>query len=98
MIGMGAEASTIRRAEKANFFFDGWEVEIPLDECVRDIPGGVHNHAQDLRLESFQDFNVGGGSIAPELYTVGPDGFENCFIEELFVGGGTGDRAANTFW
>jgi hypothetical protein len=24
-----------------------------------------------LRLESFQDFNVGGGSSAPEFYTVG---------------------------
>jgi hypothetical protein len=37
--------------------------------------GGVHNHAQDLRLKSFQNFNVGGGSSAPELYTIGPDGF-----------------------
>jgi hypothetical protein len=33
--------------------------------------GGVHNDAQDLRLESFQNFNVGGGSSAPELYTIG---------------------------
>jgi hypothetical protein len=33
---------------------------------------GASNHAQDLRLESFQDFNVGGGSSAPELYTIGP--------------------------
>jgi hypothetical protein len=39
-------------------------------------------------LESFQDFNVGSGSSAPELYTIGPDGFETCFIEEKFVGGG----------
>jgi hypothetical protein len=46
------------------------------------LPGGVHYHAQDLRLESFQDFNVGGGSSAQELYTIGPDGFGNCFIEE----------------
>jgi hypothetical protein len=28
-------------------------------------------------LESFQDFNVGGGISAPELYTIGPDEFEN---------------------
>jgi hypothetical protein len=42
---------------------------------------GVHNHAQDLRLESFQNFYIGGGSSAPELYTVGPDGFEYGFIE-----------------
>jgi hypothetical protein len=46
-----------------------------------DVPGGVHNHAQDLSLESFQNFNVVGGSSAPELYTVGPDGFEYGFIE-----------------
>jgi hypothetical protein len=37
-------------------------------------------------LESFQNFNVGGGSSVPELYTIGPDGFEYGFIE--FVGGG----------
>jgi hypothetical protein len=43
--------------------------------------GGVHNHAQDLRLESLQNCNVGGGSSAPELYTIGPDEFEYCFIE-----------------
>jgi hypothetical protein len=40
-----------------------------------DVPWGVHNDAQNLRLESFQNFNVGGGGSAPELYTVGPDGF-----------------------
>jgi hypothetical protein len=42
---------------------------------------GRPHHAQDLRLESFQNFNVGGGSSAPELYNVGPDGFEYGFIE-----------------
>jgi hypothetical protein len=43
------------------------------EERIGDVPGGVHNHAQGLGLESFQDFNVGGGSSAPELYVVGPD-------------------------
>jgi hypothetical protein len=79
---MGAESSTIVRAVAADFFFDCWAVQVPSDGGIRDIPGGVHHHAQGLRLESFQDFNAGGGSSAPELYTVGPDGFENCFIEE----------------
>jgi hypothetical protein len=88
MIGMGAEASTIVRAVAADFFFDCSDVEIPSDECIRDIPWSVHYHAQGFRLESFQDFYVGGGSSASELYTIGPDGFENCFIEEEFVGGG----------
>jgi hypothetical protein len=82
MIGMGAKSITVVRAVTADFVFDCWAVEVPSDECVRDIPGSVHYHAQDLRLESFQDFDVGGRSSAPELYTIGPDGFENCFIEE----------------
>jgi hypothetical protein len=73
MIGMGEEASTIVWAEAANFVFYCWAVKIPSDECVRDIPGGIHYHAQGLRVEYFQDFNVRGGSSAPELYTIGPD-------------------------
>jgi hypothetical protein len=67
MIGMGAEASTIVRAEAADFFCDCWAVKIPSDERVGDVPGSVHNHAQGLGLESFQDFDVGSGSSAPEL-------------------------------
>jgi hypothetical protein len=82
MIGMGVKASTIVRAVTADFFCDCRAVEIPSEESVGDVPGSVHNHAQGLGLESFQNFDVGGGSSAPELYTVGPDGFENCFIEE----------------
>jgi hypothetical protein len=57
MIEMSAEASTIVRAEAADFFRDCWAVKIPSDERVGDVS-------------------------APELYTIGPDGFENCFIEE----------------
>jgi hypothetical protein len=72
MIGMGAKSIIIVRAVTADFFFDCRAAEVPW---------GVHNHAQDLRLESFQDFNVGGGSSAPELYTIGLDGFEYGFIE-----------------
>jgi hypothetical protein len=53
MIGMGAKSSTIVRAVTAEFFFDCWAAEVPSDKCIRDIPRGVHNHAQDLRLESF---------------------------------------------
>jgi hypothetical protein len=63
-------------------------VEIPSDECIRDIPKGVYYHAQGLRLEPFEDFNVGGGSRAPKFFAVDPDGFENCFIEEKFIGSG----------
>jgi hypothetical protein len=81
MIGMGVEVITIVRAEAADFFCDCWAVRIHSDDHVGDVPGSIHCHAQDLGLESFQDFDVGGRSSAPELYTVGPDGFENCFIE-----------------
>jgi hypothetical protein len=81
MIGLSAEASTIVRAEAADFFCYCRTVKIPSDERVGDVPGSVHYHVQGLGLEYFQDFNVGGGSSAPELYTIGPDGFENCFIE-----------------
>jgi hypothetical protein len=73
---MGAEASTIVRAEAADFFCNFGAVKIPSDERVGDVPGSVHYHAQGLGLEFFQDFDVGGGSSAPELYTLGPEGIE----------------------
>jgi hypothetical protein len=44
-----------------------------------DVP--FHNNARDLISESFQNFNVGGGSSALELYTIGSDGFEYGSIE-----------------
>jgi hypothetical protein len=69
------------RAVTADFFFDCKAAKVPSDERVGDVPGSVHYHAQDLGLKSFQDFYVGGGSSAPELYTIGPDGFEYGFIE-----------------
>jgi hypothetical protein len=75
MIVMGAKSITIVRAVTADFFFDCRTAEAPSDEWIRNLPWGVHNHAQDLRFESFQNFNVGGESSAPELYTIGPDGF-----------------------
>jgi hypothetical protein len=52
-----------------------------------DIVGGPHSartwcigyHVQDFPLEAFQYFDVGDGSWTPELYSVGPDGFEDDF-------------------
>jgi hypothetical protein len=78
---MGAKSITIVRAVMADFVFDCRAAEVPSDEWIRDVPGGIYNLVQDLRLESFQNFNVGGESSAPELYTIGPDGFEYGFIE-----------------
>jgi hypothetical protein len=77
---MGAKSITIVRAVTADFFFDCRAAEVPSDKWIRDLPCGVHNDVQDLRLESFQNFNVGGRSSALESYTVGPDGFEYGFI------------------
>jgi hypothetical protein len=51
MIGMGAKSITIVRVVTADFFFDCRAAEIPSDEWIRDVPWGVHNHAQDLRLD-----------------------------------------------
>jgi hypothetical protein len=63
MIGMGAKSITIVRAVTRDFFCDCGAAEVPSDELIKDIPGGVHNDAQGLRLELFQDFSVGGGNI-----------------------------------
>jgi hypothetical protein len=73
---MCGEVSTIVRAVAADFFFDCGDVEVPPNESIRNIPWGVYYHAQGLQLESFEDFNVGGGGRAPELHAVGPDGLE----------------------
>jgi hypothetical protein len=81
MIGMGAKSITVVRAVTADFVFDCRAAEVPSEEWIRDVPGGIHNRVQDLRLESFQNFNVGGGSSASELYTIGSDGFQYCFVE-----------------
>jgi hypothetical protein len=44
MIGMGAGASTIVRAEAADFFCNCGAVKIPSDERVGDVSGSVHYH------------------------------------------------------
>jgi hypothetical protein len=54
MVGMGAKSITIVRAVTADFFFDCRAAEVPSDEWFRDVPWGVHNLAQDLRLESLK--------------------------------------------
>jgi hypothetical protein len=77
---MYAEASTVSRAEAAGFFFNCWYLEIPSDNHIQHVPKCVHYHAQGLRLEMFQNFYVGSGSRTPELYSVGPDWFEYCFV------------------
>jgi hypothetical protein len=82
---MCAEVSTILRAVAAYFFFNCWYLEIPSHNHIRHMPRCVHYHAQGLRLETFQNFYVGSGSLTPELYPVGPNWFKYGFIDEKFV-------------
>jgi hypothetical protein len=44
---MGAKSITVGRAVTADFVFDCRAAEVLSDEWIRDVPGGVHNHAQE---------------------------------------------------
>jgi hypothetical protein len=79
------EVGTVLRTVVLDFFFNRWYLEILLDNRIRYISRCIHYHAQGLTLETFQNFYVGCGSRTPELYSVGLDSFENCFIYEKFV-------------
>jgi hypothetical protein len=59
---MGAKSITIVRAVTADFFFD-----VPSDEWIRDVPWCVHNHAQDVRLESLYIYHNSGHYPSPCL-------------------------------
>jgi hypothetical protein len=50
---MGAKSITTVRAVTADFFFDCRAAGIPSDEWIMDVPRGVHNQAQDLRLQHY---------------------------------------------
>jgi hypothetical protein len=83
---MCAEASTILRAVAADFFFNCWYLESPLDNHIHTkVSRCVHYHAQGLRLEAFQNFYVVSGSRSPELYPISPNWSEYGFIDEKFV-------------
>jgi hypothetical protein len=82
---MCAEASTILRAEAADFYFNCWYLQIPLDNHIRHVTRYVNYHEQGFRLETFRNFYVGSGSCTPELYLVSPNWFEYGFIDEKFV-------------
>jgi hypothetical protein len=74
------EAGTVLRPVALDFFFNCWYLEIPLDNCIRHVPRRFHYHEQGLRLETFQNLYVGCGSCTPELYSIGPNWFEYCFV------------------
>jgi hypothetical protein len=68
------------------------EATVEIWRSLRMSVLGIYQGASTVMRKAF-DRNLSsismleGGSSAPELYAVGPDGFENCFIEK-FVGTG----------
>jgi hypothetical protein len=74
------EAGTVLRTVALDFFFNCSYLEIPLDNRIQLLPRCVHYHVQGLILEMLQNFYIGCGSCTPELYSVGPDWFEYCFV------------------
>jgi hypothetical protein len=72
-------------AESADSLFSWCDLRILSEGHIRHIPWFIGYHAQDFHLETFQYFDVGDGGWALELYSVGPDGFEDDFIGWKFV-------------
>jgi hypothetical protein len=71
------EMRAVLRADAADFLFNGCQLEVSTDECVRHIPTCVDDYAQGLRLKAFQYINVGCGCCAPELDAISLDWFED---------------------
>jgi hypothetical protein len=51
------------------------------------IPRCIRYYEQSIRLETFYDLYVGRRSGASELYSVGPDWLECCFVNKDFATG-----------
>jgi hypothetical protein len=74
------EARTVLRAVVTDLFCNCWCLEIPPDNRIRQVPRCAYNRAQNFILEAFWGFNVWSGSRTPQLWSVGPDWFEYCFV------------------
>jgi hypothetical protein len=79
------EARAVLRVDAADFLFNGCQLEVSTDECVRHIPGCVDDYAQGLQLKVFQYLDVGYGCCSPELDAISPDWFEEGFVEKEVV-------------
>jgi hypothetical protein len=77
VVGMCVEVVSVLGAESVDFLFNWCDLNILSEDYIRHVPWCISYHAQDFPLEMFQYFDVGDGSCAPELYAVGPDGFED---------------------
>jgi hypothetical protein len=80
----GEETAVLR----AEFLFNGCQLKVSTEECVRHIPGCVNDYAQSLSLKAFQYLSVGCGCRAPELVAISPDWFEDGFVEKGLVAWG----------
>jgi hypothetical protein len=80
VVGMCVKAVAVLGAESVDFLFNCCDLKILSEDRIRHVPWCVGFLAQDFPLEAFQYFHVGDGSRASELYSVGPDGFEDDFI------------------
>jgi hypothetical protein len=84
-VGVRAETLAIFGTMAADLFFNHWDLEV-LPDCP------AHTKVRPLLFEEsltekFENFYVKRRCGAPELYAVGPDGFEYCLINENFVVG-----------
>jgi hypothetical protein len=77
---MCVEKVPILGAESVDFLSNWFDLKILSEDRIRHGTMVHRFHAQDFPLEAFQYFDVEDGSWAPELYSVGPDGFEDDFI------------------
>jgi hypothetical protein len=74
------EAVPVLGAESVDFLFNWRDLKISSEDHIRHVPWCIGYNEQDFPLETFQYFDIGDGSWAPELYSVGPDGFEVDFL------------------
>jgi hypothetical protein len=69
------EAVPVLDAESVDFLHNWCDLKILSEDHIRHVPWCIGYHVQDFRSEAFQYFDVGDGSWAPELYSIGPDGY-----------------------
>jgi hypothetical protein len=73
---MRIESSVVLRAVASDF---------PSENRIRHASRCVPYHAQCFQLETIRNVYFGSGSRTPEVYSVSPDGFDHCFIYEIFL-------------
>jgi hypothetical protein len=81
---MCAEASTILRAVAADFFFNGWYLEIPSDNSIRtyQCASTILRKAFDWKRLRISMLEV---EAVPQSYSASSDCFKYGFIYEKFV-------------